>query len=48
MDGQLVVINGFCDDLLNALHHVEDRQRRMSNAEVMTTAMIAVLHLLAI
>lgn len=44
MDGQLIAIYCLCDDLLKALGHVEDRQRRMSDAEVMTTALVAALH----
>src|SRR5512147_1923970 len=44
VDGQLVAIYCLCDDLLKALHHREDRQRRMSDAEVMTTASVAALH----
>jgi DDE family transposase len=44
VDGQLVAIYCLCDDLRNALHHLEDRQRRMTDAEVMTTAIVAALH----
>ncbi len=44
MDGQIVAIYCLCDDLLRALHHVEDRQRQMSDAEVMTAAIVAALH----
>ena len=44
MDGQIVAIYCLCDDLLKALHHPEDRQRQMSDAEVMTTALVAALH----
>jgi Transposase DDE domain len=44
VDGQLVAIYCLCDDLLKALGHVEDRQRRMSDAEVMTAAIVAALH----
>ncbi len=35
MDGQIVAVYCLCDDLLNALSHPEDRQCRMSDAEVM-------------
>jgi hypothetical protein len=45
MDGQIIAIYCLCDDLLKALGQVEDRQRRMSDAEVMTTALVAALHL---
>lgn len=44
MDGQLVALYCLCDDLLKALHHREDRQRYMSDAEVMTTAIVAALY----
>jgi hypothetical protein len=44
VDGQIVAIYCLCDDLLKALHHVEDRQRQMTDAEVMTTAIVAALH----
>lgn len=44
MDDQRVAIYCLCDDLLKALHHVEDRQRQMTDAEVMTTALVAALH----
>jgi len=44
MDGQITAIYCLCDDLLKALHTLEDRQRRMSDAEVMTTAIVAALH----
>jgi hypothetical protein len=33
-----------CDDVLKALEHYEDPQRQMSDAEVMTTAIVAALH----
>ena len=39
MDTQLITIYCLCDDLLQALHHREDKQRAMSDAEVMTTAL---------
>lgn len=44
MDGQIVAIYCLCDDLLKALHPVEDRQRQMTDAEVMTTALVAAQH----
>lgn len=43
MDGQLIAIFCLCDDLLKTLGHTEDRQRRMTDAEVMTTAVWAAL-----
>jgi hypothetical protein len=41
MDTEIVAIYCLCDDLLKAMHHVEDCQCRMSDAEVMTTAIVA-------
>ena len=36
MDTQIILIYCLCDDLLKAMHHHEDEQCRMSDAEVMT------------
>jgi Transposase DDE domain len=44
MDDSVLAIYCLCDDLLRALHHSEDRQRLMSDAEVMTTAIVAALY----
>lgn len=44
MDAKIIAIYCLCDDLLQALHHPEDRQRQMTDAEVMTTAFVAVLY----
>jgi len=44
MDGQIVAVFCLCDDLLEALYHYEDQQCRMSDAEVMTTAITAMLY----
>lgn len=44
MDSQIIAIYCLCDDLLRALHHYEDRQRQMSDAEVLTTALVAALY----
>ena len=44
MDTQIIVIFCLCADMLKSLHHYEDLQRRMSDAEVMTTAIVAVLY----
>ncbi|HZV82296.1 MAG TPA: IS982 family transposase [Geobacteraceae bacterium] len=44
MDDQIVAIYCLCDDVLKALDHAEDPQRQMSDAEVMTTAVVAALH----
>lgn len=43
MDDRVVVIYCVCDDLLKALHQRDDPQSRMSDAEVMTTALVAAL-----
>jgi hypothetical protein len=44
MDNQIVIVYCLCDDLLKALKHFEDRQCAMSDAEVMSTAVVAALH----
>src|SRR5437870_12129155 len=43
MDDQIITIYCLCADLLRALHHVEDPQRTMNDAEVMTTAIVAAM-----
>jgi len=43
MDDKITVIFCLCDDLLKAMHHQEDRQCQMNDAEIMTTAFIAAL-----
>ncbi|KAA0266905.1 MAG: IS982 family transposase [Chloroflexi bacterium] len=44
MDTQIIVVFCLCADMLQSLHHVEDRQCQMSDAEVMTTAIVAMLY----
>ena len=44
MDTQIIVVFCLCADMLQSLQHYEDRQCRMSDAEVMTTAVVAALH----
>ena len=44
MDTQIVVVFCLCDDMLKALHHREDGQCQMTDAEVMTTAIVAMLY----
>lgn len=44
MDGQITAIYCVCDDVLKTLDHDEDPQRQMSDAEVITTAVVAALH----
>jgi len=41
MDEHIIAIYCLCDDLLRALQHREDPQCEMSDAEVMTTAIVA-------
>lgn len=43
MDTQIVAIYCICDDILKGLQHEEDKQRQMSDAEVMTTSLVAAL-----
>jgi len=43
MDTQIVVVFCLCDDLLKAHGHRQDAQCRMSDAEVLTTAIVAML-----
>ena len=42
MDEKILVIYCLVDDLLRAMNHYEDPQRQVSDAEVMTTAIVAV------
>ena len=44
MDTQIIVIFCLCADMLKALDHHEDRQCQMTDAEVMTTAIVAMLY----
>lgn len=44
MDTQIVAVYCLCDDLLKALYHHEDRQCQLSDAEVMTVAITAMLY----
>ncbi len=44
MDTQIVVVYCVCDEMLKALPHYEDAQRQMTDAEVMTTAIVAMLY----
>jgi hypothetical protein len=43
MDEQIIATYCLCDDLLKAIHHREDPQCQMNDAEVMTTALTAAL-----
>lgn len=43
MDDQILVIYCLCDDLLKQMRHRDDPQCEMSDAEVMTTALVAAL-----
>lgn len=44
MDTQIIVVFCLCADMLKSLQHYEDAQCQMSDAEVMTTAIIAMLY----
>jgi hypothetical protein len=44
MDTQIVVVFCLCDDMLKALGHRENPQCQMTDAEVMTTAIVAMLY----
>jgi hypothetical protein len=43
MDDKIIAIFCLCDDLLTAMHHQENCQCQMNDAEIMTTAFIASL-----
>jgi len=43
MDDKIIATFCLCDDLLKAMHHQEDRQCQMNDAEIMTTAFVASL-----
>ncbi len=43
MEEKILLIYCLCDDLLKVLHHYEDPQCKMKDAEVMTTALVAIL-----
>ena len=44
MDTEIVAVFCLCDDMLKAISHYEDPQCQMSDAEVMTTAIVAALY----
>ena len=44
MDTQIILVYCLCDDLLKAMQHREDAQCQLSDAEVMTIAIVAALH----
>ncbi len=44
MDTQIVFVYCLCDDLLKALQHYEDPQCQVSDAEILTTALVAALY----
>lgn len=44
MDSHIVAVFCLCDDMLKAFHHHEDGQCQMSDAGVMTTALVAALY----
>ena len=45
MDTQIVATFCLCDDMLKAFHHQEDPQCQVSDAEIMTTALVACIYL---
>ena len=40
MDDKIITTFCLCDDLLKAIHHQEDCQCQMNDAEIMTTALV--------
>jgi hypothetical protein len=44
LESQIIAVFCLCDDLLRAMRHQEDRQCEMSDAEVMTVAVVAALY----
>lgn len=44
MDTQIILVYCLCDDLLKAMGHKQDSRCQMSDAEVMTVAIVAALH----
>ncbi len=44
MNDEIVAIYCLCDDILRAMNHQGDKQQKMSDSEVMTTAIVAVLY----
>ena len=44
MDSQIVAVYCLCDDMLKVLDHRDDPQCHMTDAEVMTTAVVAALY----
>jgi hypothetical protein len=45
MDDKILAIYGLCTDFVTALQHAEDCQQKMTAAEVMTTALVAMVFL---
>ncbi|MEH2380594.1 MAG: hypothetical protein V7K27_17200 [Nostoc sp.] len=43
MLNEIITIYAITDDLLKAIGHYEDARREMSDAEIMTTALIAAM-----
>jgi hypothetical protein len=44
MNNEIVAIYCLCDDILKAMNHRSDVQQQMSDAEVMTTAIVAAMY----
>ena len=45
MDDKILAIYGLCTDFVTALQHAEDCQQNMTDAEVLTTALVAMVFL---
>jgi hypothetical protein len=43
MDDKIIATFCLCDDLLKAMHHQENHQCQMNDAEILTTAFTAAL-----
>ena len=43
MDDKILAMYCLCTDFLTVLHHAEDHQQKMTDAEVMTTALVAMV-----
>jgi hypothetical protein len=43
MDTQIIAVYCICDDVLKGLHPNENTQRQMTDAELMTTAIVAAI-----
>ena len=44
MNDEIIAIYCLCDDILKGMNHRGDEQQQMSDGEVMTTAIVAMLY----